>query len=199
MFARLVQDCGYQLLHLAGNGMHRSMMLADESLVTMTEMAERGGAIAEVLDVPLMVDGETGYGGPTQTARATRLFEKAGAAGTRLEDSLFGFNGIHRMGVDGITPVQDMCDKIKAVVDTRTDQDFVLVIRCDVLPMESLEQMRDRFAAYREAGADAVGVTVREKSDLVWVGANVPKPLVNPWPRAGVSNANDMFAYGYQI
>src|ERR671922_71431 len=87
--------------------------------VTISEMAQRAGTIAEVLDIPVLVDGETGYGGPLQTARAVRAFERAGVAGIRFEDSQFGENGI-----DAVRPpisVSEMVEKIKAAADARTD------------------------------------------------------------------------------
>src|SRR5436189_5728493 len=118
-------------MHIAGNGMHRMMFLADEGLVTMTEMADRGRAVSEVLDIPLLLDAETGYGGPVQTARATRLFERAGVSGMRIEDGLEGQSGINRTGESGITPIEQICDKIKAAVDARNDEGFVITIRCD--------------------------------------------------------------------
>lgn len=199
IFARLVQDCGFQLMHLAGNVMHRSLLLPDQSMVTMTEMAHRARTIVEALDIPLLVDGETGYGGPEQTARAVREFERAGAAGIRFEDSLFGANGISVMGTGGVTPVPEMVDKIKAAADARSDADLVLMVRCDARPVEPVEQILERTAAYVAAGADAIGVTLSDAEELRRVGASPPAPLVNPWPRAGVNTAAEFFGMGYRV
>ena len=199
MFARLIQDCGYPLVHLAGNGMHRSLLLADRSLVTMTEMADRAATIARVLDVPLMADGETGYGGPEQTARSVKLFERAGVAGIRFEDSLFGDNGINRMGAGGVTPVDGMVDKIKAAVDARSDESLVILIRCDSRQVEPLAALQERIATYVAAGADGIGVTISDAAELREVGAHPPAPLVNPWPRAGINSTDELFAIGFKI
>lgn len=199
MFARLIQDCGYPLVHLAGNGMHRSLLLADRSLVTMTEMVDRATTIARVLDVPLMADGETGYGGPEQTARSVKLFERAGVAGIRFEDSLFGDNGINRMGASGVTPVEGMVDKIKAAVDARADEALVIVVRCDSRQVEPLSQLQERIGAYVTAGADGIGVTLPDAAELRAIGANPPAPLLNPWPRAGINSTDELFAIGFKI
>ena len=200
LLARLVQDCGYQLMHIAGNGMHRSLLLADESLVTMTEMAERARAVAEALDIPVMVDAETGYGGPPQAARAIRLFERAGAAGLRLEDGLFGKSGINRAKENGITPIQEMCEKIKAAADARVDESFVIAIRCDGRPGESLQQIQERCTAYRDAGADVVGLGPGTKEDLAWFGVHIPQPLMASWTAStGLKNVNELFDYGYRV
>jgi 2-methylisocitrate lyase-like PEP mutase family enzyme len=197
MFARLIQDCGFKLFHLAGNGMHRSLMLPDCSMVTMTEMAERSGTIAEVLDIPMLVDGETGYGGPLQTARATRAFERAGVAGIRFEDSLFGHNGID--AERPVVSVAEMVDKIKAAVDARTDSALVLAVRCDARQHESREQVLERVAAYIDAGTDAIGLHLTDLEDHKWFGGATAAPLINPWPRAGLNTLSDFFTLGYKV
>ena len=197
MFARLVQDCGFKLFHLAGNGMHRSLILPDCSMVTMTEMAQRAGTIAQVLDIPLLVDGETGYGGPEQTARAVRTFERAGVAGIRFEDSVFGENGID--AERPVVPVAAMVDKIKAAVDARSDASLVLAMRCDARAHESREQVLQRIGAYLAAGIDAIGVHLRDAEEHRWFGTQVRAPLMNPWPRAGLDSLADFFALGYRI
>jgi 2-methylisocitrate lyase-like PEP mutase family enzyme len=197
MFARLVQDCGFKLFHLAGNGMHRSLLLPDCSMVTMTEMAQRAGTIAEVLDIPMLVDGETGYGGPLQTARAVRAFERAGVGGIRFEDSVFGQNGID--AERPVASVAEMVEKIKAAVDARVDSDLVLAMRCDARNSEAREQVLERIGAYVEAGIDAIGVHLKDAAEHKWFGAAVSAPLMNPWPRAGLNTLPEFFALGYKI
>ncbi|HWP57727.1 MAG TPA: isocitrate lyase/phosphoenolpyruvate mutase family protein [Candidatus Acidoferrales bacterium] len=197
MFARLIQDCGFKLFHLAGNGVHRSLILPDCSMVTMTEMAERAGAIAQAIDIPTLVDGETGYGGPPQTARAVRAFERAGVAGIRFEDSLFGQNGID--AERPVVSVGEMVDKMKAAADARADGDLVLAVRCDARRYEPREQVLARIHAYLEAGADAIGVHLADREEHRWFGAAVRAPLMNPWPRAGIDTLQEFFAMGYKV
>ena len=191
MFARLVEDCGYRLLHLAGNGMHRSRVLPDCSMVTMTEMAERATSIAEVLTIPMLVDGETGYGGPLQTARAVRAFERAGVAGIRFEDSMFGQNGI-----DAERPtvtVAEMVDKIKAMADARSDAAMILAVRCDARAAESREQVLERIDAYVSAGIDAIGVHLSDAEEHRWFGANVAVPLIESMATGRYQHAGGIF------
>ena len=197
MFARLVEDCGYRLFHLAGNGMHRSRVLPDCSMVTMTEMVERANSIAEVLSIPILVDGETGYGGPPQTARAVRAFERAGVAGIRFEDSVFGQNGI--FAERPTVTVAEMVDKIKAMADARTDTAMILAVRCDSRAAESREQVLERIDAYVSAGIDAIGVHLSDAEEHKWFGANVAVPLMNPWPRAGINTMAEFFALGFKV
>src|SRR5262245_24051850 len=197
MFARLIQDCGYNLFHLAGNGMHRSLMLPDCSMVTMTEMADRVGTITQALDIPVLVDGETGYGGPLQTARAVRAFERAGVAGIRFEDSRFGQNGI--AGERPPMPIAEYVDMIKAAVDARVDESLVLVVRCDARASESRAQVLERIQAYVAAGVDAIGLHLSDAEEHRWFGAAAPAPLINPWPRAGIDTMSEFFSLGYKV
>jgi 2-methylisocitrate lyase-like PEP mutase family enzyme len=197
MFARLIQDCGYQLFHLAGNGTHRSLLLPDCSMVSMTEMVQRAGTIADVLSIPMLVDGETGYGGTLQTARAVRGFERAGVAGIRFEDSIFGQNGIDAERPP--LPVSEMADKIKAAADARVDTALVLAVRCDARAVETREQVLERIAAYVEAGSDAIGVHLKSAEDHKWFGASLSVPLMNPWPRAGIDTLSEFFGLGYKV
>lgn len=197
MFARLIQDCGYKLSHLAGNGMHRSLALPDCSMVTMTEMADRAGTIAQVLDIPVLVDGETGYGGPLQTARAVRAFERAGVAGIRFEDSRFGQNGID--GDRPPVPISEYVDMIKAAVDARVDSALVLVVRCDARATEGREQVLERIQKYRDAGVDAIGIHLTDAEEHKWFGEVAPAPLINPWPRAGINTMSEFFALGFKV
>jgi len=198
LMAKLVQDCGYPVVHMSGNAIHKSLALPDSGLVTMTEVAHRTASISESVDIPLIVDGETGYGGPDQTARALRLFERAGAAAVRFEDSAFGKSGHGVAGKEGVTPISIMTDKIKASVDARTDESLVLIIRCDTRACEPLAQIQERLGAYVEAGADAVGVHLSDVNELRLIGSHSPAPLVSLWPRT-LMTVYDFLSMGYKI
>jgi len=198
VFARLVQDCGYPVVHLSGNAIHKSLALPDSGLITMTEVAQRTASISESVDIPLIVDGETGYGGPDQTGRALRLFERAGAAAVRFEDSAFGTSGHGFAGKEGVTPISTMTDKIKAAVDARTDESLVLIARCDTRACEPFAQIQERLGAYVEAGADAVGVHLSDVNELRLIGAHSPAPLVSLWPRT-LMTVYDFLSMGYKI
>jgi len=107
LFAKLVQDCGYPAVHASGNAIHKQFVLPDSGVITMTELAQRAANIAVAVDIPLIVDGETGYGGPAQTARSLQLFERAGAAAVRFEDSVFAKSGHGVAGKEGVTPISE--------------------------------------------------------------------------------------------
>ena len=196
--ARLVQDCGYTAVHASGNAIHKQLALPDSGLITMTEVAQLAATISVAVDIPLIVDGETGYGGPDQTARSLRLFERAGAAAVRFEDSVFAKSGYGVAGKAGVTPVSEMTDKIKAAVDARTDNSLAIILRCDTRACESLPQIQDRLMAYVEAGADAVGVHLSDVTELRQIAAQSPAPLVTLWPR-NLMPVHEFLTMGYKV
>lgn len=198
-FARLAEDCGYSLIHLTGNGMHKSLMLPDRGLVTMTEMAQRAAEIGDTTRIPLIVDGETGYGGPDQTARAVQLFERAGVAAVRFEDRLLEESVSGSTGKVRAISIPEMTRKIKAAVDARQDSSLVLVVRCDARPTESLNEVQERLAAYVEAGADALGVQLSDLEESRFIASHSPAPLVGLWPRREQITVFEFLARGYKI
>jgi len=90
LFARVIQDLGYEIVYVTGAGVaNMSLGVPDIGLTTVTEVSETVAVIADVISVPLIVDGDTGFGNPLNTIRTVRLFERAGAAGIQLEDQVF--------------------------------------------------------------------------------------------------------------
>jgi 2-methylisocitrate lyase-like PEP mutase family enzyme len=90
LFARVIQDLGFEIVYVTGAGVaNMSLGVPDIGLTTVTEVSETVAAIADVVSVPLIVDGDTGFGNPLNTIRTVRLFERAGAAGIQLEDQVF--------------------------------------------------------------------------------------------------------------
>ena len=88
LFARLVQDCGYDAAHLSGNAIHKNFCLPDRNLLTTTQIAQRIGQISEATDIPLIVDGGSICVDDVALTRAVKLYERAGAAAIRFEDAL---------------------------------------------------------------------------------------------------------------
>jgi 2-methylisocitrate lyase-like PEP mutase family enzyme len=197
LFARLVQDCGYGAAHLSGNAIHKNFCLPDRNLLTTTQIAQRIGQIAEATDIPLIVDGGSICAETIALTRAVKLYERAGAAAIRFEDALVNEYGAAPEDL-AIAPAAAVVERIKAATDARSDPSLVLIARCDSRPKESLNQVRDRLAAYAEAGADAVGVQLADVEDFRQIGANTPAPLVTLWPKAQMS-AMEFFRLGFRI
>ena len=197
LFARLVQDCGYGAAHLSGNAIHKNFCLPDRNLLTTTQIAQRIGQISQATDIPLIVDGGSICAEAISLTRAVKLYERAGAAAIRFEDALVNEYGAAPEEL-AIAPTSVVVERIKAAVDARRDPALVLIARCDSRPKESLNQVRDRLAAYAEAGADAVGVQLTDVEDFRRIGANPPAPLVTLWPKGQLS-ASEFFTMGFRI
>jgi 2,3-dimethylmalate lyase len=197
LFARLAQDCGFSVVHLSGNAIHKNFCLPDRNLLTTTQVAQRIGQISEATDLPLIVDGGSICAETIVLTRAVKLYERAGAAAIRFEDAEVNEYGAAPEEL-AIAPAARVIDQIKAAVDARRDPKFVVIARCDSRPKESLDQVRERLAAYVAAGADAVGVQLTAVEDFRQIGANAPAPLVTLWPKAQMS-AMEFFAAGFRI
>jgi len=183
MFARLAADCGYSIVHLSGNAIHKSFCLPDRNLLTVTEIASRAAQIADATDLPLIVDGGPAARQADVIARAVRSLERTGAAALRFEDSYLD-DLRSEAGDVTVLPKTLMVDRIKAAVDARIDPALVLIARCDARCGESLGQVQERLVAYAEAGADAVGVQLSDAEEFRHVGARSRAPLVSLWPNA---------------
>jgi 2-methylisocitrate lyase-like PEP mutase family enzyme len=197
LFARLVQDCGYEAAHLSGNAIHKNFCLPDRNLLTTTQIGQRIGQISEATDIPLIVDSGSICAEAITLTRAVKLYERAGAAALRFEDALVNEYGATPEEL-AIAPTALVVDRIKAIVDARNDSSLVLIARCDSRPIESLDQVRERLGAYAAAGADAVGVQLSDIDDFRRIGASAPAPLVTLWPKAQLS-AWDFFQLGCRI
>ncbi len=158
LFARVTEDLGYECVYITGAGIaNMHLGVPDIGLVTLSELADHVRAIADAVTIPILVDGDTGFGNPINTARTVRMIERAGAAGIQLEDQIFPKKCGHFSG-KGVVPLDEMVQKIRAAVDTRIDPNFQIVARTDAIAVEGFSAAMDRARAFIEAGADATFV-----------------------------------------
>ena len=129
----------------------------DLGLVSLKELVDCVGAMRDVVDLPLLVDADTGFGNAVNVVRTVKQLEKAGASGIQLEDQVFPKRCGHFAGT-AVIEKAEMVQKIKAAVDQRTDGDLVVVARTDARAALGLDTAIDRAQAYIEAGADATFV-----------------------------------------
>lgn len=156
--ALLVQQAGFDCGYLSGaSASFTRLGRPDLGLMTMTEVAETVSNIRERIDIPLIVDGDTGFGNALNVQRTVRLFERMGASGIQLEDQTMPKRCGHLEGKQ-LVPVAEMQGKIHAALDARTDDDTVIVARTDAIAVTGIEEALDRGAAYIEAGADVLFV-----------------------------------------
>ncbi len=154
--ARMAEATGFRALYLSGGGVAaNSLGLPDLGISTMDDVLIDIRRITEASSLPLLVDADTGWGGAFNIARTVRSFVKAGAAGLHIEDQVQSKRCGHRPGKE-VVPRDEMVDRVKAAVDARTDDAFVIMARSDALASHGIDEMIDRLRACVAAGADAV-------------------------------------------
>ncbi len=178
--ARLVEWLGFPLVHISGSGQHRALGFADAGLLTLTEMIDKARQIVEAVDLPVVSDAETGYGNAVNVVRTVREFERAGVAAIHIEDQMTPKRAGHEGFDVGLISREEMVTKIKACVDTRRDENLVIIARSEA--KDSLQERLDRMQVCIEAGADAVWLSARTE-DEIKAYAKLGKPMVGVPPR----------------
>jgi len=154
--ALLAEKAGFRAIYLSGAGVaNASFGLPDLAMTTLNDVCEDIRRIASATDVPLLVDADTGWGGAFMIGRTIREMTWAGAAGCHLEDQVAVKRCGHRPG-KALVETAEMCDRIKAAVDGRIDDTFVIMARTDAHAVEGQQAALDRAAAYVEAGAEMI-------------------------------------------
>lgn len=154
--AMLAERAGFKAIYLSGAGVANSSYgLPDLAMTTLNDVCEDIRRIASATDIPLLVDADTGWGGALMIGRTIREMTWAGAAGCHLEDQVAEKRCGHRPG-KALVPADEMCDRLKAAVDSRIDDKFVIMARTDAYAVEGQQAAIDRAAAYVEAGADMI-------------------------------------------
>jgi methylisocitrate lyase len=153
--AQLIEKKGFEGVYISGAVLSADLGLPDIGLTTLTEVAQRGGQIARVTDLPTLIDADTGFGEPMNVARTVQVLEDAGVSGMHLEDQVNPKRCGHLDGkevVDETTALK----RIRAAVEGRRDPDFLIMARTDIRGVDGLQAAVDRAKALVDAGADAV-------------------------------------------
>lgn len=154
--ALIAKKTGHKAIYLSGGGLAaNSLGLPDLGISTLEDILIDTRRITDVCDLPLLVDVDTGFGGAFNIARTTRNLIKAGAAAMHIEDQIAAKRCGHRPNKSCVSQAE-MVDRIKAAVDARTDEGFVIMARTDALAVEGMQSVIDRANAYIEAGADMI-------------------------------------------
>ncbi len=164
--ARIVQETGYPLCVVTGAGVSMCRGYPDVGFVTMEEMVANARYIAEAVRIPVVVDADNGYGNALNVMRTVREFERAGVAGIHIEDQAWPKRCGHMFG-KRLIPKEEMAGKIRAALDARRDEDFVIIARCDAVMVEGLAKTLERGEAYLEAGADMLFFEMRESMEEI--------------------------------
>ncbi len=177
--ARLAQRAGFELLFLSGYAVAgTSLGEPDFGLLTQTEMLETARRVIQAVDVPVVVDGDTGHGGPLNVQRMLRALVGMGAGGVLLEDQVWPKRCGHMHGKQ-VIPLGEHVQKIRAAVDARGDAELLIIGRTDARAPNGLDDAIARGRAYREAGADVIFVEApQDRDELARIGREVPGPLM---------------------
>ncbi|TDJ45416.1 MAG: methylisocitrate lyase [Gammaproteobacteria bacterium] len=154
--AVMARAAGYRVLYLSGSGVATaSYGLPDLGMTTLDNVLEDVRRITAAVDLPLLVDIDTGWGGAFMIARTITEMARAGAAGVHIEDQVQAKRCGHRPGKQ-IVSAAEMCDRLKAASDAKTYDDFVLMARTDAIATDGVDAAIERCVAYVEAGADMI-------------------------------------------
>ena len=184
--ARIMEQQGFEAIVAGGYAAVGSMLgQPDNGQSNMRDYADHYGRICAAVNIPVYVDGDTGFGGVNNVRQMVRAFEAAGVAGLFIGDQVFP-NRCGYMEGKQLVPPEEMISKLKAALDARKDEQLYIVARTDAVGVEGLDRAIERAQMYKEAGVDmakAVGAdTIESFSRLL---REVPGPQM-----ANMSNAN---------
>jgi len=201
--ARLVEMTGFPAVYMTGYGASASVIgRPDIGLMTMSEMVAQARNMASAVDIPLIADADTGYGGILNVIRTVKEFETAGVAALQLEDQIFPKRCGHMEGKQLISK-DEMTAKIRAAVDARRSEDIVIVARTDARAVTGLKDAIARATAYCEAGADVIFVEAPQTiEEMEKIAGAIKLPLIANMVEKGRTpflTADELEKIGYKV
>jgi methylisocitrate lyase len=177
--AMMAEQIGHKAIYLSGGGVaNASYGLPDLGMTSLNDVLEDVRRITAAVEVPLLVDIDTGWGGAFNIARTVKDMIRAGAAAVHIEDQIAQKRCGHRPNKE-IVSQQEMVDRVKAAVDARTDESFFIMARTDAFAQEGLEKAIERAQACVEAGADGIfAEAVNEEEHYRAFSAAIDVPLL---------------------
>lgn len=177
MSARIIADQGFEAVYLTGAGLTNMHYGApDLGIIGLRDVADATSRIRDAVDLPLIVDADTGFGNAVNVWHTVRTLERAGADAIQIEDQVFPKRCGHFAG-KAVAPLQEMLDKIRAATDARRDPDFQIIARTDARAVEGFDGAIERARRFAEAGADILFVEAMTSLDEV---RRIPQLLSQP-------------------
>ena len=201
--AKIIQQAGFPAVYMTGAGTSVAQLgYPYLALATMTEMVSNAAMIAEAVDVPVIADADTGYGGFLNVQRTVRQYQRAGVVAIHIEDQEFPKRCGH-LEDKRVVSQSDMVRKIRAAVDARTDSDFTIIVRTDALAVTGWDDTMGRCQAYVEAGADILFVeALRTSEQAETVARNFDVPMLYNFVETGKSpllSAGELERLGFKL
>jgi methylisocitrate lyase len=190
--AKIAARAGFEVIFITGYSLSASLLgEPDFGLLTHTEVVSAAQRICSVVDSPVIVDADTGYGNAINVIRTVHDLIRAGAAGMFLEDQVWPKRCGHMKGKQ-VIPLAEQLKKLRAAIEARKDTDFYIVARTDSRQPLGLTEAITRGIAFKEVGADAVFVEAPEtKDEMKEIARQVPGPLVANMLERGVTPLMD--------
>ena len=201
--ARVVADLGFEALYITGAGVTNMWLgLPDQAFMGLTDIADHTARIRDAVELPLIVDADTGFGNALNTYHTVRTLERAGADCIQLEDQVSPKRCGHFHGKEVIA-TDEMVGKIKAAVDARRDPDLLIMARTDACAMHGFDAAVERAQRYSEAGADILFVeAVTHADEIRALPQRLDKPQLMNMVIGGktpIFSANELGSLGYGL
>jgi 2-methylisocitrate lyase-like PEP mutase family enzyme len=175
--ARIIADLGFEAVYISGAGVTNMFYgIPDLGFVSLNDLSSHTSAIRDAVTLPLIVDADTGFGNALNVRHTVQVLERAGANAIQLEDQVMPKKCGHFAGKD-VIGVEEMCGKVKAAVDARKSEDFLIVARTDARAIHGFDAAIDRAQAFIAAGAD---VTFVEAPESLTEIQEIPRRLAVP-------------------
>lgn len=186
--AKIIQQAGFPAVYMTGAGTSVARLgYPDLALATASEMVANAAEMAAAVDVPVIADADTGYGGVLNVQRTIRQYERAGVAAVHIEDQEFPKRCGH-LDNKRVVPTADMVQKIRAAGEARTDEDFVIIVRTDALAVTGWDDTMRRCEEYVKAGADVLFIeALRTPEEAERVAQSFNLPLLYNFVETGKS------------
>ena len=186
--AKIAARAGFEVIFITGYSLSATLLgEPDFGLLTQTEMLSATQRICSVVETPIIVDADTGYGNALNVIRTVKELIRAGAAGMFLEDQVWPKRCGHMKGKQ-VIPLEEQLKKLQAAISARVGSDLYIVARTDARQALGLKEAIARGIAFKEAGADAVFIEAPEsKEEMREIARNVPGPLVTNMIERGVT------------
>lgn len=175
--ARIIEDLGFEAVYVSGAGVTNTFLgVPDLGFISLPEIAQHTATIREAVNIPMVVDADTGFGNALNVRHTVRVLERAGADAIQLEDQTMPKKCGHFENKSVIS-AEEMAGKVKAAVDARTSRDLLIIARTDALAVEGFDATIERVERYIEAGADVTFVEAPQNADEI---RKIPQRLSVP-------------------
>ena len=174
--AKLAEAAGFEATYLGG-GTLGYVKTGTEANLSLTQMVQTGLEIRAASPLPLILDGQCGWGDAMHMRNTILMTEAAGFAAIEIEDQLMPKRAHHHLNIEHVIPMEHMVEKIKVAVATRRDPDFVIIGRTNAMRSLGLDEALRRAEAYRKAGADVLLILPKTPEEARAIGERIEGPL----------------------